>query len=489
MIATFVSPWLLAGLLVFSITVTLLADWVAAGLGRPALPERLSAAGIVCAAGNLVWMALLFLAGVIAARYGQRMAAPVVGYVVFGIVACLLSLLWAHLQRQVTDEQATWLLRGVVHNLIYLFFALVSYLVLALLADRPADPILFIPLCVGALLPDLDSGSTLLGRLLPFVSRRLQARLGHRQAWHTLAANAFVALVTAPLIAFIGWPAWALISLGFLAHLIIDLLSPEGLMLLWPVTRTRYCVLGFLTPGSTAQRLGLVLLAASALFLLLRVDLGPAAPPPAAALSYEQTLERYYSMRGRNLVIARVEGSWQATGRRMSGSFEVLNAQGQSFVLLDRYDGAVFTAGREATDNFYPSSISLSLGSAVRIKPVEVHLREQRMFDALPTIYQMQGEPGLEHIYVSGDVVLPASQEVTSPTLQVDYAQNQIRKIQAHEPGHYSLHYLTASELIDLAHLQVDLADLILVATYATPVAGPTVTPLPSPPPPPTGTP
>jgi hypothetical protein len=182
-------------------------------------------------------------------------------------------------------------------------------------------------------------------------------------------------------------------------------------------------------------------------------------------------------------VFADVEGTWQATGRRVSDRFEVLNATGQTLVMLDRYTGRVFTAGRSATDHLYLNRITLLAGEPARIKPVEIQLQAQPLADALPTLYAMQSEPGLQHIYISGDLIMPSS------TLPVDYAQMQIRRIEADGVGRYALHYLTASALIELANLQVESADLVIIATYAGPTTGPTATPLPSPPPTPEETP
>ena len=216
--------------------------------------------------------------------------------------------------------------------------------------------------------------------------------------------------------------------------------------------------------------------------LLLVVDIGRPAPSPAPVPSYEQTVERYYSSRGRNLVYAWVDGSWQATGRRIRGTFEILNAVGDSFVMLDRYDGTVFGAGRSPTDNVYIDRISLSEGAAVRIKPVHVHLEEQCLKEALPILVQMQGEPGLQHIYVSGDLVVSEPDGPISTSLQPDFGQMHLRKVEAHGGGHFTVHYLSGSELVELANVCVETADLVITATYETPASGPTVTPLPSPP-------
>jgi hypothetical protein len=184
-------------------------------------------------------------------------------------------------------------------------------------------------------------------------------------------------------------------------------------------------------------------------------------------------------MRGNNQVFAYVEGTWQTTGKRMSGWLEVLNASGESFILLDRFDGTICTGGRGAQDNLYLNRISLRTGPSIRVKPTEIHLVDQSLATGLAVVYEMQREPGLEHIYVSGDVFLPLPLDTTDPVLPADYAQTKLRRIRAHNGGHYTFHYLTASDLIALANVQVELADLVIVATYTSPASGPTVTPLP----------
>jgi hypothetical protein len=189
-------------------------------------------------------------------------------------------------------------------------------------------------------------------------------------------------------------------------------------------------------------------------------------------------------MRGRTLVLADVEGSWQATGRRVSGRFEVLGATGDSFILLDRYTGKVFSAGPSTNENLVLNQINLVAGLPVQIKAVEVHLEDQTLSDALAAVYSMQREPGLQHIFISGDLVLPSDRDSKAAGLATDLAQTTLRKVEARDPAGnaFRVQYLTAAELIKLAPIAVDRADLVIVATYTNPATGPTVTPLPSPP-------
>ncbi len=472
-------------LLVFCLAATFASRWLAARLHRrqflrPGWPWTLPA--------DLLWTAVLFGGALLARRYIERVDQRALGYFVAALLAFGLSLLRAWLYQGLLDRrpgrlEPHWdeILRSGVHNLVYLLFASALYLLGAWLAGGFVVPGLFVPLALGALLPDIDSQRSLLGRLLPFFSRQLEARLGTCQEWHSLGANAIVAAVTAPLIILFGITAWALLSLGFLSHLLVDLFRPDGVPLFWPVSRRRRTisagVLGL--PGSRAEQRLVLALGIVALFLLLVVDVGRPAPPPAPQPSFEQSLARYRSLQGRTLAFADVDGVWQATGRRVQARFEILNAQGQSLILLDNYTGRVFTAGKEATDNLYLDHVAVVQGSGANVKPVEIRLDGQLLARALPVLYEMQGEPGLKYIFCSGDVVL--SNEAAH-RLQADYAQTEVRRIVDLGGGHYRLRYLTASDLIALGDVPVESADLVIVATYASPPTGPTATPLPEPP-------
>jgi hypothetical protein len=160
-----------------------------------------------------------------------------------------------------------------------------------------------------------------------------------------------------------------------------------------------------------------------------------------------------------------------------------LSGDGQTFILLENYTGRVVTAGRDANVDIYLNQIRVVPGPAIQVKAIELQFDDQPVADALDQIYQMQQEPGLQHIFVSGDIVVSDTAGDGESLLRADYAQNSVRKVRAYPNGHYGLQYLTAAEFIGLANVQVANGDLVVVATYVSPAAGPTATPLPSPPP------
>jgi hypothetical protein len=318
------------------------------------------------------------------------------------------------------------------------------------------------------------------------VADRPESEISDEHVLHSLTALLVVAIVSVPLGLIASWAAWAAILLGYASHLVLDLIRLEGVMLFWPLSRRRLSIrrrLNIPLADRTVRYL-LMGLAVLTLALLLLVDLGQPPAPPAPLPSYGQALEQYYDLRGRNQVVASVEGTWQATGRRIRDRFEILNARGESLVMLDRFTGRVFAAGQAHNDDLYVNKIRLQTGSPVLVQAVEVHLRDESLASALAALYQMEREPGLQHIFVSGDVFLPDDAGTAGTLLSPSYAQTALRRIQPGDggEGHVRLQYLTASDLFELAPVDVASADLIIVATYVPDDTDPTPTPLPSPP-------
>jgi hypothetical protein len=483
-----IDAWMAAGLAAVALAVTLLTDWLVARLhSQPLWPDRRAVRLAADWLARLAWVALTFAGAAIVIRYLERVVDPVPGYLLLFFLALVLSLARAMLHRRSMQASsqawAGWRVpdsRDLLVNALVVLVALVLLYALAWLAGQRLHWPAIAVLALGALLAGLDNQSSRLGRALPFLSRPLQQKLGYRQAWRTPVVAVGLALLGLPLLALGDWQIWVALPLGFVAHLLVDLLSSPGVMLLWPASRSYYHVLAvpLSDPGGRGRRWAAAVLTGAVILLTLVLGVGKEPPPPAVIPSYEQTLERYYAQRGRTLVYASVQGTWQASGRRIAGTFEVLNAVGSSLILLDRYTGNVFSGGRTADDNLYLNNINLQIGEVIRVKPAEIQLSGEPLANVLPLLYDLQAEPGLQHIYVSGDLVLAPGM----PELAVDYSQTGLRRIQEIEPGRYSLRYLTAAQIIALAELRVEMADLLVVGTYTVPASGPTVTPLPKPP-------
>lgn len=142
------------------------------------------------------------------------------------------------------------------------------------LGRPPLDPEALALAVCGGLLPDIDHPKSWVGRRLRPISDIVARVFGHRGITHSLLA-----------VLGCGWllhqgvlpPRWAepLVA-GYLSHLLGDLLTPQGLRLLWPIRGT--WALPFCRTGSPFEPLVVAVILVAAWTTLTEP------PDPRAAL-------------------------------------------------------------------------------------------------------------------------------------------------------------------------------------------------------------
>ncbi len=118
----------------------------------------------------------------------------------------------------------------------------------------------------GSLLPDIDHPQSKYGRLIKPISYPLAFFFGHRGFWHSIYIPA--------LMLFIGywqidyWPIAVAVSVGYMAHLISDSLTVQGIKFLHPIEHPR--VAGFIHTGTMMEELLRYVVLGLLLVVLLR---------------------------------------------------------------------------------------------------------------------------------------------------------------------------------------------------------------------------
>lgn len=87
---------------------------------------------------------------------------------------------------------------------------------------------------LAALLPDIDSPHSTLGRTVPVIPRLLNTTVGHRGPFHSLL---FAGLFTAAFAALVHMdlPLCASFFAGYVSHLVLDAFNFQRVPLLWPL--------------------------------------------------------------------------------------------------------------------------------------------------------------------------------------------------------------------------------------------------------------
>lgn len=121
--------------------------------------------------------------------------------------------------------------------------------------DQGMTTILVVAACAaGSLLPDIDVGTSKLGRRIPALAYTLQIIFGHRGVFHSLTLWGAVLLYLLWNFPQFDLYLWSLGG-GILSHLLLDMLNPLGVQLLWPM-EYRFTIAGFHSGGLIDWLLG-----------------------------------------------------------------------------------------------------------------------------------------------------------------------------------------------------------------------------------------
>jgi len=118
---------------------------------------------------------------------------------------------------------------------------LASYTWIVALTDcPPLHPVIALLVAFFALLPDIDTQASHLGRLWPTISGYIERHIGHREATHSLLAVGLIALFT-----WLIYPehlAWLALTSAYGSHLLLDMIigGGVGIPLLWPARMRAY---------------------------------------------------------------------------------------------------------------------------------------------------------------------------------------------------------------------------------------------------------
>ncbi len=266
-------------------------------------------------------------------------------------------------------------LRNSVHVLTHVLFGVLAWVVVNF--GQPVDPLVLLPVAIGSLLPDVDTSTSFVGRLLSPLSKRLETWFGHRQEVHSLLATGVLAGLAWPLRLIpevggsagltTGFDLWLALLVGWCSHLVLDLLNPAGIGFLLPVARGRVRLLGGrVRQYETSERVLFVVLALSVAGAVYLNGVGTSELLHAAIRSPDLARERYRQIEGRYQAYADVEGTWQdGSHMRVAGRYEVVGLVGEVFTLRDPDTGETFTAGQAADADVYVNDIHVTQGEAI----------------------------------------------------------------------------------------------------------------------------
>jgi len=308
----------------------------------------------------------------------------------------------------------------------HLLTAQVAYLAGCIAAAHPPAPAEALTALGAALIPDLDSRQSTLGRALPFLSGPLEYRFGHRTLTHSLLAQAIL-----------GSLAWALLPFGhFLAlvagwvsHTLADMMTPSGVVWLWPA-RGR-CVL----PGNGRYRmeplgrgeLGFLVVMAllgMALMPLARTGEGTTGLVRAAIGDIVAARQQYDAGKGTHAFRLELRGRDNRSYADVSGTYAVIGPHQEGGFILDTPSGP-HSVCRSAACDWHPDHAALIRGEPEATRSFTLRVPQtttDSLIESLASLHSAGKVYLLGTLEAPGMKSVPPTTEVTGDRVTLRYA-------------------------------------------------------------------
>jgi inner membrane protein len=294
-------------------------------------------------------------------------------------------------------------------------FAGFLYLLLLTTAGVGLTGVNALAVTVASVLPDIDTGSSFIGRVLPLLTRFIERRFGHRTLTHSLPFAALLSvLFLVPLLA--GIDLFACLLAGWVSHSLLDTCTPNGVRLFYPFSDVR-CVFPFdgnsphrfrVATGSKIDRALGVLFFSACLPAFYVAHQGYERFIRVTQHTIESAVRDYEGYARSSFVFASMDARDQLSGEQLKGSFQVVGALNPHALVFKGPDGRLHTVGRDFESDYSADNIICVKGEPARatVRNVEMNCE---FLGGLAVSDDTSGESFFfGEVVTAGDLLIPA---------------------------------------------------------------------------------
>jgi inner membrane protein len=291
---------------------------------------------------------------------------------------------------------------------------LVAIILMCLLGFSP----MLIPIGIfAAILPDIDAPRSLMGRLFPKLSVRIDGRYGHRTITHSIAA-----LISVSSPGILGPSIVLPLFVGYGSHLILDMLTPSGVPLLYPSIKEFVIFGGPVSTGSSREKaIFIILLSAVLCFKFLSLwgiqplyllksiltDSSKVHAGQCEILEQNSTAE------------AKISGYWSYSKAYVEMDAAVTDCEGST--LYVEYNGSIYSVSNQTDSSITPTRIELQTAN-------DSQIAESISWPKVYSNYSEFVENLSKNSLISGEVYF---YNQISTEQQFDIEQSQLEKLES----------------------------------------------------------
>jgi len=349
----------------------------------------------------------------------------------------------------------------------HVLFGLLAVSLTGLLAGFKLTPTAYACAILGALLPDLDTTASLVGRLAYPLAAFLERRFGHRGITHSLVGLTLASLVALPfsfLISPFSFTPWSAFLIGYASHLVADSMNKYGVPLFWPAAyqavlpgNERYR----LRAGSPAElALALALVPCVALSIPLN-QMSLTAALHAVIRNVNSAVQDYQIWAGGYQVWVELDGRHNLSQQPVEGVFQVVGTAGVNAVVIRDAEGDIYAVGNSREDQILPHRIHALKGRPIRTEVREVRLTNQLLDDLFN--YFPTADRGPLEVWIEGWFITTGS-----PIIMDDAGEfNRVKSVRLGDgETRFEVCFFTPLDLMPYQDVYVSHANFILRVVY-----------------------
>jgi inner membrane protein len=296
----------------------------------------------------------------------------------------------------------------------HITFAEFIYLLLLTTAGVALSPTNALFVAFSSTLPDIDTAASYPGKVIPFLSRRIERRFGHRTLTHSVVFIVAIAIVLIP-VWLLSSDTYVCCLMGYSSHPFLDTMTVHGVKLFYPFSGSK-CVFPLevnnphryrLQTGSKMDRtLGIFfLLGCIPVFLI--ANQGYERFIRSTQRNIESAVRDFNEFSKDNLVFAKTTAYNMLTKQPFSGKVEIVGALNPSTLVFKGIDGDLHTLGKTFEADYVAEDIICEKGAPAHSTIRNFDLSNQLLYQIASYI-----DTSLEN-YFFGD--LTTSDKVSLP--------------------------------------------------------------------------
>jgi len=292
-----------------------------------------------------------------------------------------------------------------------------------------------IVIAFAAVLPDIDTAASIIGKICPFISKPLERRFGHRTLTHSMMMIFIIALAGIPIL-ILKQDIYICSVIGYASHPLLDTATVNGVKLFYPFSKVK-CVFPMemnhphsyrLQTGSKTDLMLSIIFFLVCFPLLFIASQGYERFIRSTQQNIEAAVRDYNEYSKDYLVFAEVQAYDMFTKRPLIGTFEIIGALNPQTLIFKGQDGHLHTLGKNFQADYVAEKVLCQKGNPAYAAIRNIDLSNQillqmfLMIDTTEENYFFGDLVSMDKVAVPENIKLFSPVTGSSNTIKLNYA-------------------------------------------------------------------